>query len=95
MNTYAAQVTDGTVTQVIVGTAEWAASRLDGTWVDSLTLIGIGYTYTPEQGFRPPQPFPSWTWDDGWQPPAPMPDEGSWQWDEDAQSWVEVDGDLY
>jgi hypothetical protein len=45
MNTYAAQVTDGTVTQVIVGTADWANQRLDGTWVDTPTLVGIGWGY--------------------------------------------------
>ena len=55
MNTYAAQVTDGTVTQVIVGTAEWANSRLDGTWVDSVTLVGIGWTYS-DGTFTPPAP---------------------------------------
>jgi hypothetical protein len=55
MNTYAAQVTDGTVTQVIVGTAEWATERLDGTWVDSATLVGIGWAY--EDGtITPPEP---------------------------------------
>jgi hypothetical protein len=53
MNTYAAQVTDGTVVQVIVGTADWANSRLDGTWVDTVTLVGIGWTYT-DGTFTPP-----------------------------------------
>ena len=42
---YAAQVTDGIVTQVIVGTAEWANARLDGMWHDSPTLVGIGWAY--------------------------------------------------
>jgi len=55
MNTYAAQVTDGTVTQVIVGTADWANSRLDGTWVDTPTLVGIGWAYT-DGTFTPPAP---------------------------------------
>jgi hypothetical protein len=53
MNTYAAQVTDGTVTQVIVGDADWANSRLDGTWVDSATLVGIGWGFVDGQ-FVPP-----------------------------------------
>jgi hypothetical protein len=52
--TYAAQVTDGTVTQVIVGTADWANERLDGTWVDTPTLVGIGWTY--DGTFTPPAP---------------------------------------
>jgi hypothetical protein len=54
--TYAAQVTDGTVTQVIVGTADWANSRLDGTWVDTPTLVGIGWTYTDGTFTPPPAP---------------------------------------
>ena len=40
---------------------------------------------------RPPQPYPSWTWDDGWQPPVPYPDdEGFYDWDEDTLTWVEI-----
>jgi hypothetical protein len=54
--TYAAQVTDGTVTQVIVGDAAWANSRLDGTWVDTVTLVGIGWTYTDGTFTPPPTP---------------------------------------
>jgi hypothetical protein len=54
MRTYAAQVTDGTVTQVIVGTADWANQRLNGTWVDTPTLVGIGWTY--DGTFTPPAP---------------------------------------
>jgi hypothetical protein len=57
---YAAQVTDGTVTQVIVGTADWANQRLDGTWVDTPTLVGIGWTF--EDGTFVPPPAPD---DDG------------------------------
>jgi hypothetical protein len=61
MNTYAAQVTDGTVTQVIVGDAAWANSRLDGDWVDTDTLVGIGWTY--DGTFTPP-PAPDEDGDD-------------------------------
>jgi hypothetical protein len=56
MNTYAAQVSDGTVTQVIVGDADWANTRLDGTWVDSLTLVGIGWGFVDGQFVPPPAP---------------------------------------
>jgi len=56
MNTYAAQVTDGLVTQVIVGDAAWANSRLGGTWVDTDTLVGIGWTYTDGTFTPPPAP---------------------------------------
>jgi len=51
---YAVQVEDGTVVQVIVGDAAWANSRLDGTWVDSDVLVGIGWTY--DGTFTPPAP---------------------------------------
>jgi hypothetical protein len=54
--TYAAQVEDGTVVQVIVGDATWANSRLDGTWVDTPTLVGIGWTYTDGTFTPPPTP---------------------------------------
>jgi hypothetical protein len=56
MTMYAAQVTDGTVTQVIVGTADWANSRLDGDWYDTDTLVGIGWTYTDGTFTPPPTP---------------------------------------
>jgi hypothetical protein len=65
MNTYAAQVTDGTVVQVIVGTADWANTRLDGTWVDSPTLVGIGWGYDGQ--FTPP-PAPEIVEGDGIEP---------------------------
>ena len=84
---YAAKVADGTVTQVIVGTPEWASERLGGEWVGSDTKVGVGWT-AEDDGFRPPQPFPSWTWDgQAWVAPVPRPDEGWWTWDEDAQGW--------
>jgi len=56
---------------------------------------GIGWTWTTEFGYRPPQPFPSWIWDGGdkeWTAPVPMPDEeacsgGWWDWNEEGQTW--------
>ena len=86
---YAAKVADGAVTQVIVGDPAWAEARLGGTWVGSDVKVGVGWT-VEDDGFRPPAPFPSWTWDDGWHPPVPQPDEGEWVWDEDAQTWTEM-----
>jgi hypothetical protein len=56
MRTYAARIEDGTVTQVIVGDATWANSRLDGDWVDTDTLVGIGWTYTDGTFTPPPTP---------------------------------------
>ena len=87
---------DGVVEQSIVGTAEWAAERLGGTWVDTETKVGIGWTYSEEHGFRPPQPFPSWLWVDGaWVAPVPYPDvdpasETYYSWSEDDQTWIKM-----
>jgi hypothetical protein len=53
--TYAAKVEDGTVTQVIVGDAGWAASRLGGVWLASDTLVGIGWQVVEGQ-IVPPEP---------------------------------------
>lgn len=86
MNGYAARIVDGVVTQVIVGTAAWAADRLGGDWQDSPTKVGIGWEQH-EDGLRPPSPYPSWTWNNGWHPPTPMP-EGDWMWDEPSGTWI-------
>jgi hypothetical protein len=40
---YAAKVEDGTVVQVIVGTPEWAATRLGGVWLPSDVKVGVGW----------------------------------------------------
>jgi hypothetical protein len=39
--------------------------------------------------FYPPQPFPSWTREEGkWIPPVPMPtDESYYFWNENLQEW--------
>lgn len=52
--TYAAQIDNGVVIQVIVGTAEWANTRLGGLWIDSATLVGIGWSWNETDGFQPP-----------------------------------------
>lgn len=87
MNGYAARIVDGFVTQVIVGTAAWAADRLGGVWVDSPSKVGVGWQQF-EGGLRPPAPFPSWSWDGtGWQPPVPQIEPDT-IWDEATLSWV-------
>lgn len=57
---------------------------------------GIGYTYQADiDAFVPPQPFPSWTLDANvvWQPPVAMPTDGKmYSWNEESQTWVEVNG---
>lgn len=57
---YFAQVTDGVVTDVRRVTAERIAENPDlypGFWVEVMTMDqypAIGWTWTPEDGFRPP-----------------------------------------
>lgn len=78
-----------TVVNVVVAADDWDApdeyieydasnpAYIDGDYVD-------GYFYAP-------QPFASWSRSAGtWQPPTPMPPNGTWRWDEDTLSWVEV-----
>ena len=87
---YAARTVDGTVVQAIVGTPEWAADRLGGVWVGSDVKVGVGWVFVDGE-LRPPQPYPSWTWNNGWQPPVPYPDDdGFYEWDEAAQEWIEL-----
>jgi len=54
METYAAEIIDGVVTQVIVGEASWATEKLGGYWVDTNTLVGVGWTWDETNGFAPP-----------------------------------------
>jgi len=56
---------------------------------------GIGYTYDPTRdAFIPPQPFPSWTLNEGtclWDAPTPYPTDGQfYQWGESVTNWVAV-----
>jgi hypothetical protein len=51
----------------------------------------IGGDYVDGYFYRP-QPYPSWTRNEGqWVAPVPMPDDGeNYGWDEDAQEWHPV-----
>lgn len=51
---YAAEIVDGVVIRVIVGDASWATDRLGGFWIDTDTLVGIGWTWDEVNGFQPP-----------------------------------------
>lgn len=55
METYAARILDGIVQEVIVGDANWAMDRLGGLWIDTDTLVGIGWTWNEIEGFQRPQ----------------------------------------
>ena len=52
---YAAKVEDGTVVQVIVGTPEWAATRLGGVWLPSDVKVGVGWQVV-DGTITPPEP---------------------------------------
>lgn len=78
---------------------EFCQNLLGGTWVQTSynnnfrkRYAGIGYTYDANADvFISQQPFPSWSLDSNydWQPPTPKP-EGSFGWDEETVSWVEI-----
>lgn len=57
---------------------------------------GIGYIYREDiDAFVAPQPFASWTLDANaqWQAPTAMPTDGKmYSWNEESQTWVEVNG---
>jgi len=64
MTEYAAEISTGTVSQVIVGNYIWANENLAGTWVDCTCggkpCAGIGYNYDSTTGTfsAPPSPTP-------------------------------------
>lgn len=49
--TYAGQIENGVVVQIIVGTAEWAEANIGGKWVNSPTKIGVGMGWNETEGF--------------------------------------------
>jgi len=56
---------------------------------------GIGYSYDQARdAFIPPKPFPSWVLNETtclWDAPVAMPDDGNeYQWNEDTQTWDEI-----
>ena len=58
---------------------------------------GIGDIYDPvRDAFYAPQPFSSWTLAEDtclWEAPTPMPeDDNDYCWNEETQSWDQVDG---
>lgn len=100
---YFAQIDDNNVvTRVAVVQQDFLLEnpqRYPGTWVETFfdtpgkQYAGVGYEYLEaEQDFRPPQPFPSWTWSNKtWNPPTPMPSTGGpYRWSEEDLEWVAV-----
>lgn len=52
-------------------------------------MPGIGWTWSESEGFRPPKPFASWSWEgSSWAAPIAMPSTGGpYTWNENDQSW--------
>ena len=92
MSRYAAKVEDGTVTQVIRGDADWAATRLGGRWVGVEQKVGQGWEDWQPGSLRAPSPYESWTWDGSkWKAPKRKPLlGGTYIWDEELSSWVDI-----
>lgn len=95
-----ALVEDSIVRNIIVWGDESEAQYESEGWdyavetTDLAVKPGIGWTYTEPDGFRPPQPFPSWVWskkNEAWEAPTPMPtDGGQYEWNETTQTWDEI-----
>ena len=97
-----ALVKDGQVVNAILW-ADCTYDQLKGQYdhleetTDMPVQPGIGWTWNKKDGYRSPQPYPSWSWDKNtmtWQPPTPMPeptDEENpepYEWDEETLSWI-------
>ena len=88
------------VTYVEIKTTARFYGRADALPEDAVSIVFNAATGDDEQveeqhDFivpRPPQPYPSWTWEDGaWTPPVPYPDVdcvGCYVWDEETQDWI-------
>lgn len=90
-----AKVNNDVVETVIVAEPSFFDTFVDsspGTWIETSDKIrknyaGMGYSYDASRdAFIPPQPFPSWTLDEGtcqWIAPTSYPDDGrKYRWDE-------------
>ena len=57
---------------------------------------GKGYTYdTKRDAFIPPKPYPSWTLNEDtclWEAPVAHPEGRERNWNEETQSWDEING---
>lgn len=51
---------------------------------------GIGWSYAEKDGFRPPKPFESWSWDGTvWKAPVTQPGD-NYVWNEQTKTWDEI-----
>jgi hypothetical protein len=83
--------------------AAYCERLFGGTWKQTSyngnirkNYAGIGYTYNADiDAFVAPKPYASWTLDANaqWQAPTAMPTDGKmYSWNEETQTWVEVNG---
>ena len=75
----------------LYGHSRWVQTSYNGNF--RRNYAGLGFTYDAvRDAFIPPQPFPSWTFDEAtcrWVPPVPMPtDGGVYRWDEENTTWI-------
>ena len=89
--------TDDGIEDAAIG-AEFCHDLLGGNWIQTSwsgsfhgQFAGIGFEWLPDSKvFTTAQPYPSWTLDGHeWVPPVPRPEDADYDWDEDAQAWVE------
>lgn len=75
-------VKDGIVQNIV--TADAGTAMVNSYIYADDSYIGVGFTYSEENGFRPPKPYPSWVWNyceecGGvylWMAPVPFPADG-------------------
>ena len=83
--------------------AAYCERLFGGTWKQTSyngnirkNYAGIGYSYNSFiDAFVAPKPYASWTLDANaqWQAPTAMPTDGKmYSWNEETQTWVEVNG---
>jgi len=89
---YQAKIENGIVVDIIV-TDNNFINPIEGHWVNYTEndMVGVGCTYTIEEGFRPPKPYSGWVWNETykyWEAPVQLPDEENiYEWDNDTESW--------
>lgn len=87
MRNYALVNENNIVLNICIADSNWDSTG----WIEytNTNPAYIGGDYV-DGYFYAPQPYPSWTRDNGhWQPPTPRPTEGFWYWDEAMLNWIE------
>ena len=76
----------------VINIAVFSTNSNDQSWIEyndsNPAFMGGDYV---DGYFYPPQPFASWTRNNGnWEPPTPRPVGIRWDWDEASVSWVKI-----